>query len=187
MIAVPEYLKPYADDVRIRKDGVTFSLRCPCGCDSFLLLKNGPSKDEKKRLREYNDRLAGIGRHTLYEGTDRNGKSYSYIRILGIFKKHIDAGEEPLSQRIKAVKAECASCRRQIDIFDSRKHGFDSKFATEEEQRYDLHFPQAKDDPCKVSLKVEENEKDDPLHFSRITVWKENNGKKKRFFGQQTA
>lgn len=98
MIAVPDYLVPFASNVKPTKDAVCFDIQCTCGCRSFELAKNSCTAEEKKTLEEYERSLPKTGWHTIYGGIDKDGKPYSYIRKWVFFKKYIDFPPNRISQ-----------------------------------------------------------------------------------------
>ena len=154
MIAVPDYIKPYADNVKIKNNKVAFSVKCSCGCESFRLLRNIYTDEEDRQIAEcdrINDKK--VGWHTIYGGLDKDGKPYQYIKILGIIKKYFEWEVQPLCANIKVVKAICTSCENEIVVFDNRFHGYDSENTTKEELDYAPHFSEkSKVKECYVDI-----------------------------------
>ena len=129
MILIPEYLKSYAIEEKQRGDRLSFKLRCTCGCESFVLFENRYTDEEKRLIKEYEDGFPDIGGHTLYGEMDANGKPYHFIKIFGMFKKHIDLPNPPFFMNIHVVKAQCSQCQKDILLFDSRYYGYDGMTA----------------------------------------------------------
>lgn len=190
MIAVPNYMKPYADNVKIKKENVAFSLKCSCGCESFRLMQNVYTDEENRQIAEC-ERINNkrVGWHSIYGGLDKDGKPYQYIKFLGIFKKNIEWEPQPLCANIKVVKAKCISCGNEIVVFDSRFHGYDSMDTKKEEIAYVAQFDENnKVNECYVEVMIEQNEEtDDANLFSSIMIYAKRNGKRQQFFEMETA
>ena len=189
MIEVPAYMKQYANNVKVKKEIIQFSLRCNCGCDSFRLIRNNYTDDENKQIEEsnrINDKK--VGWHTIYGGLDKDGKPYSYIKILGIFKKYFEWEPLPLCANIKVVKAICVSCGKEIIVFDNRLHGCDSIDVTKEALEYIPHFDgNSKKKECKVSIEIEQSEENNDSNlFSNIMIYEVRN-EKKIYFEMETG
>ncbi len=189
MTAVPAYLAPFANNIRTAKEAVSFDMKCTCGCVSFRLVQNSCTAEEKKTLAEYGQSQPKTGRHAIYGGIDKDGKPCSYIRRLFFLKKHIKIAPEPFFAKIKAVKAICESCQKEIVLFDSRLNGRDSQESTDEEFVYTPYFKSSTSQCCSVSVKLEQFEEEDidPNHFSWIRIYKKNGNTKKVFFEEETA
>ena len=189
MIGVPDYISPYAHDIRTAKDGVSFGIQCTCGCRTLALLKNTFSAEEKRILDEYEKSLPDIKRHTVRGGVGEDGKPYLCIRRLFFFRKYIEFPPAPYFANIRTVKAVCEACNQEIVIFDSRLHGYDSMEASEEELRYVPYYSGRKTEYCHVSVKLEqlEDEDLDARYFTGIGICKTAGGKKKNYFEAETA
>lgn len=156
MTPVPDYLKQYAINTKQRGNSLSFTLKCSCGCDTFSVMEKDYTDDEKRIISEYEKSIPNIGFHSLYGGVDSDGKPYSYIKILGIFKKPITFPEAPVFMQFDVIKAICPKCQKEIVIFDSRHHGYDGMISDDEEmKKYILHFKQKGTEPCKIEVTVE--------------------------------
>ena len=55
MVPVPKYLRNIATKSKEKKENLTMNIRCLCGCNDFIFLKNIPKKAvltaEQKRLK----------------------------------------------------------------------------------------------------------------------------------------
>ena len=141
MIPVPNYIKQYATDHKQKGNRLSFHVQCSCGCNRFALLEKSYTNDEKRLIKEYEDSLPNTGWHSVYGGVDSSGKPYHYIKILGIFKKHIVFPDAPVFMDIHVLKAMCSQCRKEIVLFDSRHHGYDGMRADDAEAaKYHPHF-----------------------------------------------
>ena len=189
MISVPAYIEPFADNVKINKDMVSFSLKCKCGCESLRLARNNYTDEESREIEKCNRiNEKKVGWHSIHGGIDEMGKTYHYIKVLGVFKKYFEWEPEPLCAGIKVVKAICTSCENEIIVFDNRSHGYDSADTSKEAYEYIPHFDGTWEEECGVTVKIEQNEEsDDSNMFSNITIYTERNGKKKEFFDMETA
>ena len=188
MAAVPDYLAPYAYNIRTTRQTVAFDIQCTCGCASFGLLQNSRTEEEIRALEKYEQSKPRTGWHTLHGGIDQNGKPYLYIRKLFFFKKYIEWPTEPFFVKIKIVKAICESCKKEIILFDSRSNGGDPRETTEEEAAYEPYFENSISQYCGVSVKLEQPESEDigPDHFSWIGIYKKDGNKKTIFFDEET-
>ena len=156
MILIPEYLKSYAIEEKQRGDRLSFKLRCTCGCESFVLFENQYTDEEKRLIKEYEERVPDIGWHTLYGGIDGDGNLYHYIKIFGIIKKHIAIPKPPFFMDIHVVKAQCLQCQKDILLFDSRYYGYDGMMAEhQEERKYIPQLKQRGDGPFGIKIAVE--------------------------------
>lgn len=133
MIPAPDYLKQYASEQMQKGNLLSFRLKCSCGCELFTILENSYTNEETRRIKEYEDSIPKTGLHTIYGGLDSNGNPYQYIRILGIFKKHITFPQIPVFMGVNVVKAICSHCQREILLFDSRYHGYDAMISDNKE------------------------------------------------------
>ena len=190
MIEVPAYINSFANNVRIEKNFIRFSLRCNCGCELFWLIKNNYTDEESRQIEEserINDKK--VGWHTIYGGIDNAGKPYQYYKILGIFKKYFEWEPEPLCAGIKVIKAICVSCKNEFVVFDNRFNGYDSMFTESEALDYIPHFDNVlKEKECNVTIEIELDEESNDVNlFSSINIYAESNGKRKVFFQMETA
>lgn len=143
MIPIPDYLKQYALEQTQKDNRLSFKLRCSCGCETFSVLGKNYTKDENILVKEYKENIPNTRWHSIYGGVDSSGKPYSFIKILGIFKKQITFPQTPVFMEIDVIKAVCSQCQKEIVIFDSRYYGYDGMTSNDEEaKKYILHFKQ---------------------------------------------
>ena len=189
MTGVPDYISLFAYDIKTKKDEVSFRVQCACGCRTFALLKNTFSAEEKSILDEYEKALPQVRRHTVYGGIGEDGQPYHYIRRFFFFKKYLKFPPPPFFANIRTVKAVCESCKKEIVLFDSRLHGYNSMEVSEEERQYVPSFDEQKTDHCGVSVTLEQPEDEalDARYFSGIRIDKTTGGKKLEFFKAETA
>ncbi len=197
MIGIPKYIQPYANNVKISGDTVSFALKCTCGCDSFALHKNTHSTGEKEAIEEYESSIPDTGFHTIHIDTDKDGKPYAYIKKFFFFKKYLDFPDPPYFTYIHVVKAICESCKQEITIFDNRFHGYDSLSTTEEQYNYVPHYSSHKTSFSRVMIKLEhlkdlsqpqdEEECYDYNEFGWIGIYKISGNKKILYFDEETA
>lgn len=189
MKCVPDYLEKYAYDTNATRDTVSFGLKCTCGCQSFDLLKNVYTAEEERLACEYEKSLHGVGWHSIFGGIDENGNHYSYIKILGLFKKHVKIPKAPYFVGVEVIKAVCEKCQNEIIVFDSRLHGLSSiSDTTEEKQDYIPHFDIENKQTGKVVIVLEQdgNEGNEPQMFTGIRIYVETDCKKRLFYSQET-
>ena len=141
MIPTPDYLKQYAIAQKQKGNRLSFKLKCSCGCETFTILEKDYTHNEKKIIREYENKIPHTGWHSIYGGLDSNGKPYSYIKILGIFKKYITFPQTPAFMEVNVMKATCSQCQKEIILFDSRYYGYEGMISSDAEaKKYIPHF-----------------------------------------------
>lgn len=204
MIPIPDYLREYASEGKQKGNRLYFSLRCPCGCEAFCLSENTYSEDEKILAKKYEKSLPDFGFHSIYGGTDSDGKPYSYIKILGLFRKRITFPDIPVFMRMNVIKALCSQCRKEIILFDSRYHGCNGMTSEDEEARnYQPLFSQRNNKPHGIIVAVENEPSleafNDAINgqypyevyadsFIGISIYStEENGRKKLLYDFETA
>lgn len=189
MIAVPEYLLPYAHRTKIVKEAVSFDLECTCGCSDFALLKNSFTAEEERVLKEYEQSFPNTGWHTVYSEKGEDEKPRFYIKRLFFFKQYLVFPQAPVFADIKVIKAICKSCGKEILIFDSRLHGYDSIESSDEKKAYIPHFNENKAQDGNVSVKIEQNDEADvdSALFSNICVYLSSHDRKRLCFEWETA
>ena len=189
MIGVPKYLSQYLSEKKQTGCTLSFKLKCICGCDVFSTVKNSCTPEEKRLQKEYEEKIPNTGWHTIYGGLDTNGKPYSYIKRFFFFKKHIVFPQEPVFMGIHVIKATCSQCKKEITVFDSRYHGYDSQFTSEEQKAYVPHFENSKERVGKITITMEQYAEEDvvPEHFSWIQIFVVNGDKRHTFFDAETG
>lgn len=141
MIPTPDYLKQYATEQKQKGNQLSFKLKCSCGCDTFTILEKIYTHDEKRLISEYENKIPNTGWHSIYGGLDSNKKPCSYIKILGIFKKHITFPQTPVFMKVNVIKATCSQCQKEIVLFDSRYYGYEGMMSNDAEaKKYIPHF-----------------------------------------------
>jgi len=153
------------------------------------LRKNAFSAEEKRILDEYEESFPDIGWHNLYGGIGEAKKPYHYIRRFFFFKKYLEFPTAPFFANIRTVKAVCESCNKEIVIFDSRVHGYDSMDTSVEELEYVPSYSERKTEYCNVSVELEQSEDEDldARYFSGIRIYKTTGRKKMKYFEAETA
>ena len=150
MIPVPEYLKEYAVNAKETrsKQKISFSLRCPCGCERFAVCKNYFTKQERDEEKPYYDLLGEMyGKdRDLYKwvkGEDGVAKEYKKVsRNEDIWEEFI-MPDMPYFSLVLSIKARCADCGREFFLFDNRFHGYDGVMCEEkspERMAYQPHY-----------------------------------------------
>ncbi|MBR3974653.1 MAG: hypothetical protein IKJ88_02210 [Clostridia bacterium] len=156
MIPVPDYLKQYAVAEEQKGNLLSFNLRCTCGCESFSVLEKSYTDEEKRIVKAYERKFPSTGLHSIYGGTDSDGKPYSYIKIAGLFKKRIELPRTPVFMNIDIIKAVCPQCLNEIVVFDSRYYGYDAMIMDKvAEKEYNLHFSSINKSLYNIKVSVE--------------------------------
>lgn len=189
MSQIPEYLRPYAKEMTQKDSRPSFKLRCSCGCETFLAVKNQLTPEEEEQKINYQNSFPDIGWHSLNGGIDANGKPYAYIRKFFFFKKYINIPPEPVFMSVNVVKAVCADCHKEIILFDSRCHGYDAQFATKEQKSYLPHFDNEKGKTGSIRICIDPTDglDDRPELFSWINISVTDGTKKRTFFDAETS
>ncbi|MBQ4601844.1 MAG: hypothetical protein IJB24_03190 [Clostridia bacterium] len=204
MIPVPEYLKQYASENKQKGNSLSFKLKCTCGCESFTIFEKDYTDNEKQLITQYENKIPDTGSHPIYGGIDSDGNPYSYIKILGIFKKHIEFPQPPGFMWIDVIKAVCSHCQSEIVLFDNRCYGYDGMTVDNEvEKNYICHFRQRDNTSYGIWITVENEPSLEEFNemmnqqcslefysnsYSRIRIHGfDENGKKKLLYGFETA
>lgn len=204
MVPLPEYLKQYALEKKQKGNRCSFKVKCTCGCETFTVLKKNYTNDEKQLIKEYEASIPNTGWHTIHGGIDSNGNPYSYIRILGIFRKYVKFPAPPIFMEIDVIKAKCALCQNEIVLFDSRYHGYNGMtFNDEEVKKYIPHFKQRGNKLYHIEITIENEPSLEAFNevigeqcsldfysnsFSWIGIYGlDENGKKKLLYDFETA
>lgn len=198
---VPTYLLPIADRIIVKGDTTTFYLKCTCGGDAFLLAKS--KKNENERDNEF-DRYWDSFKlpiFSLKETTDKNGESYIYgTTFFGIRLGKFYVKDLPRPNTRHIIKAKCCQCGSEFIIFDNLHHGYDA--ITEYERQADNYVPKfiwTKNTTGVIvmvrnDLSYDEfsEEFGDSMEkyanaFESIDIYTMINGRKKKFFEEETA
>lgn len=201
---VPNYLMEIADQIKERKDLTTFHLKCSCGCNAFLLAKSKNNGNEHKNsFDSYWDSLK-LPIFSLKDAIDkRNGERYVYgTTFFGIRLGRFYVKDLPNFNIRQIIKARCSKCGKEFVIFDSHHHGYD--VLTENKQEIENNELTVKlvwtKNPKEIivdirnSLSYEEfvEEFGESIEkysnaFESIDIYTITNGRKKDFFGEETA
>lgn len=201
---VPNYLSSIADQIIFKKNTTIFHIKCACGCDSFLLAKSKQREVDKRNSFDNYWNSFKFPIFSLRDAVDKkNGEKYIYgttffgIRLGKFYYKDI-----PVYNKRRIVKAKCYSCGAEMTIFDSCLHGYNSLIESEEHLEITESAPQFcwTKDPKEIivlvrnSLPYEEfiEEFDDNLEkysnaFESIEIYTLQNGRKRKFFEEETA
>jgi hypothetical protein len=156
MIPTLDYLKQYAIEQKQIGNQLSFKLKCLCGCETFTILERNYTNDEKRLIKEYENKIPYTGLHSIYGGLDSNGKPYSYIKILGIFKKYITFPQTPAFMDVNVMKSTCSQCQKEIILFDSRYYGYEGMMSNDiEAKKYIPHFKQSGHNLYGIEVTVE--------------------------------
>ena len=201
---VPNYLASIADQILDKKNKTIFHIKCTCGCSSFLLAKNKQSEvDQKNPFDNYWNSFK-LPIFSLQEAVDRkNGEKYIYgTTFFGIRLGKFYCKDIPKFNTRHIVKAKCCSCGIEMIIFDSFLHGYNGLIESEEQSEIDKFAPQFNwtKIPKEIivvvrnSLTFEEftEEFDESFKkfsnsFENIEIYTLLDGKKQKFFEEETA
>ena len=203
MFDIPTHLKECTKIKKESKDIVLLQVLCNCGCSTFYLLENLLDIEEENSIKAYEKKLSSWGHIENY--TDPITKSRYLVRrnIFGKISDKIPISELQDIKRTRIIKVECSECGTQRVIYDSRYHGYnalvtDKHFSsTNKTYRYKL----LQKDPMEVEIKIrndltydeycEEVEGNEVNEFSNafscIEIYGIKDGKKKKFFDEETA
>lgn len=210
MIPIPEYLSYISIFGYSKKDYVNFSIKCPCGCNTFFIYENELTKEEKKEVKPFYDAMLYLHGNDGYGCSitvDENGTRH-FWKILSpdkSKKEEVYLPPKPLYAGIVVIKAKCESCGREHILFDNRFHGYDGMTSdkTADVLAHKLFFKQKSKQSFSVTIKVENapsledfnyqsetyfDEKQYSNAFSWIVIYRTNNfGVKKKLFDYETA
>ncbi|MCI7554073.1 MAG: hypothetical protein MST00_01330 [Tenericutes bacterium] len=159
MIPIPNYINQYALAKKQKNNRLYLSLKCSCGCEKFHILKNDYTDEEKELIEEYEANYPKTGFHSTYFEADSNGNVYSYIKILGIFKKRIVFPNQPICLSVKTIKAICTKCKNEILVFDNRYYGYDGMTSENvEEKKYIPHLKMINKKSYSIEMIIENDE-----------------------------
>ena len=201
---VPSYLRMIADQIKERKEGTTFRLKCPCGCNTFLLAKSKNNEKEQKNSFDSYWNSFKFPVFSLKQAIDKhNGEKYIYgTTFFGIKLGKFYIKDLPVFNTRQIVKARCSQCGLEFVIFDSRYHGYNA--LTENKQ-------EIKDNELTIQLVWTKNPKEIVVDirstlsyeefvedfgediekysnaFESIDIYITTNGRKKSFFEEETA
>lgn len=164
MVPIPKHLKENAVSQKESDNTVSFSLRCSCGCEQFIIIENYLSKDEKVLCKPYYDALELL--HLDLPGKtfgstysiDENGKGHHWKLLSedGKQRREVIVPDRPFFVGISVIKARCPMCGRLIPVFDSRKNGYNGITSPNEEALcYEPHFKQKGKKQYKITITVE--------------------------------
>lgn len=210
MVPIPDYLAHISIHDKSKDNLTTFSLRCPCGNNTFFFYENVLTPEEKKEIRPYYDAL-----HYLYgrDGygsrmtVDENGTRHLWklLNRDGSEKEEVFLPPKPFYAGVTVIKVKCASCGQEHILFNSRIHGYDGMTSEKEPDvlAYQPLFKQKGRQSSRIIIKI----KNDPSYeefnsqpglafdeqqysnsFSWIVIYGiDGGGKKKKLFDCETA
>lgn len=178
---IPSYLSDVAQEIKSKDDWTKMIIKCPCGCDDFLLYKKHRSKQENDKIKELDkqfNKLVGRNWHSEYE----NGTKYVVgKKFFGLFKVKVEAEEYNaiLLPYKNYVSVKCVSCGNEYVLFDERFHGYDAVIS-EEQDSNEVETCYKANNSQKIELTVyynEDNDEDDTLTdktiaYGRIKITK---------------
>ena len=176
MIPVPEYLKGLASEESRKGTWLTFSVKCTCGNQHFIVFKNCQTKQEQEQMKPYNDALvdsvSGCWASTCThdeDGTLHYWKLYTPLGLKGP-KKEVFIPEAPPFAFVEVVKIVCSSCGKEHTLFDSRVHGYDGMISENQSAKmgYQPTFKKKCRTPVAIRVKIE----NDPT----LDAFRENSG-----------
>lgn len=199
---IPNYLHKIAVNAMARGNCVYFDLKCICGCDKFLLLKNKTTQEEVDKQVKFGELLKKYN-GSCYSDNDGN-IVLTTIGFLGLFKRKYKLPKSEIPRCIEIIKAKCSSCNEEYVIFDNKKYGYDGVVEPEiyDCARYDYELIESTPKPSHISFKVTynlnfseflENAGDDftceqySNAFSDLNIYKVSDGKKTRIYYYETA
>lgn len=205
---IPGYLQKYAVNPQAKKNHTSFDLRCTCGHELFFASRSTQTKEEKRLLKPYYDYLLMVFSCPRKVTRDENGTAHHWHTEDGEWVKD-NYPEQPFFAGIEVFRVTCASCGREITVFDSRYHGYDALYCDEltpEAKAYEPSFRSTGNrdgSPMRITVKLEhdesleefrENVGDEATYeeyadaFTWIWVYAtDQKGKKKKVFEFETA
>lgn len=202
MVDIPMYLKECTKVKKSSKDAIMLQVVCDCGCSNFYLLENLLDAEEENRINECENRFHSWRNIENY--TDPTTKT-RYLVTRNVFGNIID--KIPISEiydikRICVIKVRCDKCGKEKTIYDSRCNGYnaivaDKHFSSNNKVfRYKLLQKEA----LEVEIKIRNNltydefcEEVDERYtkefsnaFSSIAIYGIKEGKKKKYFEEET-
>ena len=205
---IPGYLQEYAVNPQTKKNHTAFDLRCTCGHELFYASRKVETKEEKRLLKPYYDYLEFIYKCPRKYTIDENKIVHYWHSENGVWVED-NYPDRPFFAGIEVFRVTCASCGREITVFDSRYHGYDALYCDElvpEAKAYEPSFrPTGNRDgsPMRITVKLEhdesleefrENVGDEATYeeyadaFTWIWVYAtDQKGKKKKVFEFETA
>lgn len=159
MIPIPQNLRELS---RIKKAGrqeLELLIFCPCGNDTFNVLKNKikKTKEQKSAEKEYNDFVERCGFRSHNIGPLEDGEIYAYRK--NVFGKIVDKVNLKTIRSIdntEVIKIKCCSCGHEFTIFDSKLNGYDSIENDEHsiKQEYEYQHVKANKKVAKLNLLI---------------------------------
>ena len=203
MVYIPKHLKECTKVKKSSKDTITLQVLCDCGCSNFYLLENILDAEEENRIKAYEKRL-----HSW-----RNIENYTdpitrigYLVTRNVFGKisdRIPISEISNIERTHIIKVKCAKCDKEKIIYDSRYHGYSAivnnkPFSSNNKvYRYKLLQKESVEVEIKIRNDLTYDEfceevdvsyiKEFSNAFSSIEIYGIKEGKKKKYFEEETA
>ena len=134
---IPEYLRSIARETKIKGDRSTCELVCPCGNQRFHVFHNKFTEEEKAVYDQYWSEYekAFRGGYASMCTRDSNGKLHHWKIVVPGIKIEVFPPEDPPFPTVFSWRVGCSACGQEYLIFDSRLHGYDGIFCTEEKDR----------------------------------------------------
>ena len=124
------HLKEFASNCIKKKETFVFNLKCACGNETFKIIrgKTNESKQAEEKWNNYWKKYRFVPIFEFGDAIDRkSGKRYTYgSTFFGIRIGKLYDEDTPFVKDLCIVKAICPSCKREIVLFDNRKHGYDA-------------------------------------------------------------
>ncbi len=136
---VPFYLSELADNITEKKNLTSFTLKCSCGCEKFVVYQNYETADERKASKPYYDALSDLvkGGISCSMTIDKDGTRHHWKTVFSkgiITKKEVFLPPKPIHCFCTVFRIMCAECEAEYTLFDSRYNGYDGKFCDENTQ-----------------------------------------------------
>lgn len=201
---VPNYLVSIADRIIVKKNATTFHIKCICGCGTFLLAKN--KNDEIKQKNSFDSYWSSFKCpiFSLKDAVDKqNGERYIYgTTFFGIRLGKFYFKDLPKFNVRQIIKARCCQCGEEFIIFDNQHYGYNALTKNEQQPKiceFTSKFIWTKN-PQEIIVVVRndlsynefskefgESMEKYSHSFESIEIYTMINGRKKRFFEEETA
>ena len=191
---IPNYLDGIAVNVKELKECTTFRIKCPCGCDDFLLFKRKKSPTEQKKEQELEQYIVREFGRGFEMQSDSKGKVYMIKRnFWGKIVKKVDAKNFEITFK-NYISVKCTSCGTEYVLFDETLHGYDALTENSPKDQCITGKNYSKSNQ-KIEISVYyNNEADDvsdlgdrSLGFERIKIIKIIDNKKTKIFDWECA
>lgn len=126
-LPVPRHLRDIAGEVKQTVYSAKVKLRCPCGCECFLVEKSAWSEEELRQMEVYEAKLKKL----VLGYTCRrlpNGQHQRRRNLFGLIPlrwQNFDMPDAPGYWDVQCIRAICEACHEAYVVFDSRCHGYE--------------------------------------------------------------